>query len=683
MNSVRTVVAVRKDGNYLPVELSISRISKDRIAGIFRKISLIDILYDGIIGVYLDKIIMANKIVCNIFDCKMNDMIGNQVTSYFTKKQIEDSTIDIVSNNINKTFKLSKLKVDKQVYFILITEMKEINTIRQEKQLVENLNKELSEKVVEIEKLVRVKTDFLANMSHEIRTPMNGIYGMLSLLKDTSLNTVQLNYLDVCRRSAESLMAVLDDILLISKSGAGNIELENISFNLSELIEDVVDISSHSVDDSKNIDLVYYIDPNISQNIIGDPTRLRQILTNLMNNAVKFTHLGEVALEVMIEKNDPFTLKFEISDTGIGMTSEELEKIFKPFSQADSSTTRNYGGTGLGLVICKQLVELFNGKMVVNSRAGRGSNFSFTIETKPDKYIINDKTDNEILKNKKILVVDDNAVNCLLMEQILKNYECNVKSVRSGFKAIDEIQLFEIVILDYHMPSLNGIEVANILKNKKYTQHFEILMISSYNAMSEAMAETSIKYYMNKPVKKKILINTLENIINTQIEKTNLINELTNERQIINNKDVKNEYIPITNNKDVENEYTSVKNNSLLCLIVEDNLINQQVLSLLLKKMNFEILIANNGLEALEILENTKNITIIMMDIHMPRMDGIKATKIIRNKGITIPIIAITADISFSKNRDYIETGFTGCLTKPVFEKNLVNKLNTVLKIDL
>ncbi|MDX1702530.1 MAG: ATP-binding protein, partial [Melioribacteraceae bacterium] len=388
VNSIRTVVVVKKDGKYLPAELSISKISDDRIVGIFRKMSLIDMLYDGIIGMYMNRIIMANEIVADIFDCKLNNMIGNKITKYITKNDLKNELIDIQneSESTCKTYKLSKIEVDVEVCFILITEMKEMNLIRNEKHMVDILNNELKEKVEENEKLLRVKTDFLANMSHEIRTPMNGIYGMLSLLKDTKLDGIQDNYLNVCRRSAEALMAVLDDVLLISKSGTGNIELENISFNLAELVEDVVDIASHAIDESKNIDLVYYIDPKISSNIIGDPTRLRQILNNLMSNAVKFTHLGEVALEVSLIKSDPFTIQFEVNDTGIGMTPEEVEKIFKPFVQADSSTTRNYGGTGLGLVICKQLVELFGGKMEVKSRAGRGSTFMFTIETAPDKY---------------------------------------------------------------------------------------------------------------------------------------------------------------------------------------------------------------------------------------------------------------------------------------------------------
>lgn len=325
----------------------------------------------------------------------------------------------------------------------------------------------------------RGKSMFLANMSHEIRTPMNGIFGMLSLLKDTTLDKTGRSYVDTCMRSAESLLAVLNDILLFSKANAGAIELEQIPFNLNNTIEDVLHIVASSVTPAQDVDVTYFVKPDVPMFLIGDESRLRQVLLNLLSNAVKFTKYGEISLDISVQSKDPLTIRFDVSDTGIGISEPDQARLFKPFSQADSSITRQFGGTGLGLAICQHLVHLFGGEITVQSRLGRGSTFSFTGKFDLDKTRRHDslaealdvsETDFSLLKNLRVLVIDDNATNCIALETTMKQFGCHAISARSGLDGIDILKVramkaepIDLVLLDYHMPAMSGIDVARAI----------------------------------------------------------------------------------------------------------------------------------------------------------------------------------------------------------------------------
>jgi two-component system, sensor histidine kinase and response regulator len=325
----------------------------------------------------------------------------------------------------------------------------------------------------------RGKSLFLANMSHEIRTPMNGIFGMLSLLKDATLDKTARTYVDTCMRSAESLLAVLNDILLFSKANAGAIELEQIPFNLNNTVEDVLHIVSSNVTPQHDVDVTHFVKPDVPMFLIGDESRLRQVLLNLLSNAVKFTKYGEISLDIAVQSKDPLVLRFDVSDTGIGISEQDQTRLFKPFSQADSSITRQFGGTGLGLAICQHLVHLFGGTLTVQSRLGRGSTFSFTAKFALDGARRHDslaaaldvaEDDFSLLKDLRVLVIDDNATNCIALETTMRVFGCIARSARSGLDGIDIMKVqamkgepVDLVLLDYHMPGMSGIDVARAI----------------------------------------------------------------------------------------------------------------------------------------------------------------------------------------------------------------------------
>jgi len=511
----------------------------------------------------------------------------------------------------------------------------------------------------ELDAAIQAKSMFLANMSHEIRTPMNGIYGTLSILKNTKLNQMQKDTIEVCMRSADSLLSILDDILLFSKADVGAIKLEQISFNLNDVVEDIMQVMNANLNNSAKVDLVHCIKPDVPLQLIGDPGRLRQILFNLLSNAIKFTSIGEIALEISLKNKNPLIIQYEVSDTGIGMSNNQITKLFKPFTQADSSTTRKYGGTGLGLAICKHLIKQYNGTISVQSRINRGSSFTFTTQFKMDKEKTNkipyDLTlkNLQMLKNLKIITIDDNDVNCLAMEYLFGSLCQKITTTRSGIRGIEEIKLailrnepYDILLLDYHMPGLDGIRVARILKQEDID--IKILMLSSVSDKSNTIKqEPNIRAIVHKPIRKKLLLSLIC-------------------RSLIDGDIISEDMDHINLDK---NEFNGVK-----CLIVEDNKINRKVMSNMLELLGTETDQAQNGLEAMEKIKNN-HYHIVLMDIHMPIMDGLEATKIIK-KNHNIPIIALTADISPTIEDRCVIAGMDGYLTKPIPLSKLKDYIN-------
>lgn len=559
----------------------------------------------------------------------------------------------------------------------------------------EKLVKNKEDKIKLMESVANLKSSFTANMSHEIRTPMNGIYGMLELLKETKLDIIQRDFVTTCLNCAEGLMSVLDDILLYSKADADKIELNSISFNLREMIENICCILNNNKEDSKKLDLVYYIKSDVPNNLIGDSGRLKQILINLVSNGIKFTEVGEVALEVSLETLNPLVLRFDISDTGIGITDEQLKKLFKPYSQADISTSRTYGGNGLGLAICKKLVDVFQGTISVNSRIGRGSTFTVTIpliiNTSSDGSIFDyelEETQLNLIKKYKIYVIDDNSTNCMTLEGIFNNLGCIVQSSRSGIDGINKLKIaklknepFDILLLDYHMPHMNGIEVAKLLYLENM-DNLKIITLSSRSDHKILLHEPNIYACVSKPLKRNQLLHMIyyaliEQNINVVTCEPTEINKICTPCDTINT-------IDTIDTCDTSGTCDALKpTGKKKILIVEDNNINRNVLCKILKKSNFEVDEANNGIEAIKKINTGEKYDLILMDIHMPLMDGIETTKILRNTNKSvIPVIALTADISIETKNICNNVGFNSCIYKPTNQKKLITEINKFINID-
>jgi PAS domain S-box-containing protein len=518
----------------------------------------------------------------------------------------------------------------------------------------------------------KAKSMFLANMSHEIRTPMNGIFGMLTLLKDSVVGDTNRAYLDTCMRSGESLLAILNDILLFSKAEANVIELEHVPFNLNEVIEDVLQVAATSISPQHGIDLTYFAKADVPLCLIGDPSRLRQVLMNIVSNGVKFTRFGEVSVEVSVRSVAPLIIQLDINDTGIGISQADQERLFVPFSQADVSTTRKFGGTGLGLAICQHIVKLFHGELHVQSRLGRGSTFTFTAEFELDKEQGLDKSlgitadDALLLARLKILIIDDNGTNCMALEDTLKYFKCDAVSARSGRDGIDYARVamlkgvpFDLVVIDYQMPLMNGIEVAHAIRQLGLRPKL-IGMSSSLN--KTLTSEPMFNGYFSKPVRRGSFLRMICDLFSLRSEDGGSVREEGGVR-------TRDEAASLTTVATCSSRAT--------VLIAEDHEVNRQVLSTFLRQRNFEVVEAVNGVDALENLPG--KIDIVLMDVHMPVLDGVTAMKIMKKNGCTIPVVVLTADVTNENKIKCEKAGAARFLLKPINMKDLLVVLDDVL----
>ncbi len=642
---------------------------------------------DGIAVTGLDgKIIFLNKAWADIHGYTPDEVKDQRMDSFYTAAQMKDELApfeDVVRQIGFNADEVGHKRKDDTLFPAFMTAAQMLDAkgrifgwVYSVKDITHQKHNEeaLRRAKLAAEEANVAKSLFLANMSHEIRTPLNGVMGVLNLLLATKLDNEQLDLVGIGKRSADSLLTVITDILDFSKIEAGKLDMETLNFDLRNTLEEVVELPALKAHE-KGLEFTYVIDSAIPTLLKGDPGRLRQIILNLTNNAMKFTQKGEIFLKVRLE-NETETdakLRFEVKDTGIGIAEDKCALVFRAFEQSDASTTRNYGGTGLGLSISKKLCELMHGEIGVESELGKGSTFWFTAVFEKQLQPREKMPDTpDSVRGKRFLLVDDNQTNLDILSGYLAAWGCFSDMARSGEVALSLLHAvakvdapYDAIIVDMLMPAMDGAELGKRIKNDPLLTETKMIMLTSMGMRGEAarMEKIGFAAYLTKPIRRSQFFDCLVTVFSQQPAKTSI-----KKQSLITKHSLSEE----------QRKKTRV-------LVVDDNLINQKLAKRMVEKFGFTADIASDGKEAVAALEKFKY-NLVLMDVQMPIMDGFTATGIIRNPDSRvldhdIPIIALTANAMKGDRDKCLEAGMNGYISKPIQPQELMTAIESYAKI--
>ncbi len=631
------------------------------------------------------RIVFANERFASLLGTTADNMIGKTIADFYTEEiataaRAEDEDVmrtgdvleavfdDIVDGKVHYfASRKGPVRNEQGDVIGVQTIFWDITEQRIAEQALEAEREQLRIAKEEADAANRAKSDFLANMSHEIRTPMNAIIGMTDLLLETQLTTTQHEYLSMVQDSGEALLTLLNDILDFSKIEAGKLELECTTFDIRESLGDTMKglgFRAHS----KGLELAVSVDEEIPKSLIGDPGRIRQIIVNLVGNAIKFTEAGEVVLEIECKQlsETHVTLQFSVVDTGIGIAQENIAKVFQEFEQADASTTRQFGGTGLGLAISSRLVQLMRGRIWVESELGKGSKFQFELPLEIDRseQALQRSAAQVSIQGVRVLIVDDNATNRRILKDMLTNWGMNPTTTSGGALALqaladaaEEDDEYQLVISDVNMPEMDGLMLAKAIVEKSLLHPGCVIMLTSGARPGDSaeLLQIGVTLHLLKPAKQSEMYDAIVSSLSTTGVKP-----------------------PERQEKTKELPETTPSLQELRILLAEDNVVNQKLAIGILGKLGHRITVANNGKEALEQIEKSP-FDLVLMDVQMPEMDGLEATRELRRREARtlthLPVVAMTAHAMKGDREHCLAAGMDDYLTKPIRLQDVADKL--------